>query len=384
MVGEKIGNYLVDGKLGEGGMGIVYSARHELIGKRVAIKVLRPQHSTNEEHVERFFREAKATTRLNHPGTVDILDTGKLDDGRAYLVMALLEGEDLKQRLQRDRPSLPWSLAVTRQIAELLSVAHDKGIIHRDLKPDNIFVVGDSLDASGVRIKVLDFGVAKLVDEASLVKTKTVAIIGTPPYMSPEQCRGAGFVSLHSDIYAVGCILYELICGRTPFVCRGFGEYLIAHCVDPVPPPSTLVPTIDPGLERVIMKALSKTVAERHQSMNELLADLDTVGKTPSVGPTLAATAAASATLVSSAPLASKDLRPPPLASTDLRPPPPAPAPPPGREAPPVAAPRAPQTTAPSVQPPSAGAPKKSVVPAIVALAIMAIVAISVAVLLLR
>ena len=165
--------------------------------------------------------------------------------------------------------------------------------------------------------------------------------------------------------------MYELVCGRTPFVCRGFGEYLIAHCVDPVPPPSTLVPTIDPGLERVIMKALSKTVAERHQSMNELLADLDTVGKTPSVGPTLAA---ASATVVS----------PAPLASTDLRPPPPAPAPPPAREAQPVVAPRAPQTTVPSVEAPSGGAPKKSVVPAIVALALMAIVAISVAVLLLR
>ena len=198
MVGEKIGNYLVDGKIGEGGMGIVYSARHELIGKRVAIKVLRPQHSTNEEHVERFFREAKATTRLNHPGTVDILDTGKLDDGRAYLVMALLEGEDLKQRLTRARPSLPWSLAVTRQFAELLAVAHDKGIIHRDLKPDNIFLVGDPRDAPGVRSRSSTSASPSWSTRRALVKTKTGAIIGTPPYMSPEQCRGAGFDQPHT------------------------------------------------------------------------------------------------------------------------------------------------------------------------------------------
>ena len=380
MVGEKIGNYLVDGKLGEGGMGIVYSAHHELIGKRVAIKLLRPQHSTNEEQVERFFREAKATTRLNHPGTVDILDTGKLDDGRAYLVMALLEGEDLKHRLARDRPSLAWSLAVIRQVGELLAVAHDKGIIHRDLKPDNIFLVGDSVDPSGVRVKVLDFGVAKLVDEASLVKTKTVAIIGTPPYMSPEQCRGAGFVSLHSDIYAVGCILYELICGRTPFVCRGFGEYLIAHCVDPVPPPSTLVPAIDGTLERVIMKALSKTVADRHQSMSELLADLATVGRNVTPNQAAAATIAGG-----TSPLASRDLRPPPMASSDMRPPPPAPdAPPAATVAPaPATSTRPLQVTAPSVDAPQKKS-AKSVVPAVVVLAIMAIVAISVAVLLLR
>jgi serine/threonine-protein kinase len=278
VIGELVGSYRVDALIGKGGMGEVYQATHTLIGKRVAVKVLRPEHSQLPDVVERFFREARAIAAISHPGTVDVYDTGRLDDGRAYIVMALLEGEDLRGRL--DREPMPTELVrmVARQIAETLSVAHKKGIIHRDLKPDNVFLLPDAGERSGVRAKILDFGVAKLVDQAVSLKTKTVAILGSPPYMSPEQCRGAGFVDHRSDIYALGCLLFEMVTRRTPYVCRGFGEYLIAHCAEPVPNPRQYEPGIDPVLERIILKALSKKPEERQQSMDELLAELEHIG----------------------------------------------------------------------------------------------------------
>jgi len=267
VIGQLVGSYRIDAKIGEGGMGDVYLGVHDLMGKRVAIKVLRPEHSENADVIERFFREARAIALLSHPGAVDVYDTGRLDDGRAYIVMALLEGEDLRHRIQRAPLEFADQLSIARQIAETLAAAHDKGIIHRDLKPDNVFLT------PGGRVKILDFGVAKLVDQAVSLKTKTVAILGSPPYMSPEQCRGAGFVDHRSDVYALGCLMFEMACRRPPFVCKGFGDFLIAHCFEAPPAPSTLV-AIDPAYQRIILKALSKKPEERQQTMAEVFAEL--------------------------------------------------------------------------------------------------------------
>ncbi|HMF28582.1 MAG TPA: serine/threonine-protein kinase, partial [Candidatus Cybelea sp.] len=263
MLGTVISGYKIDGKLGEGGMGEVFCATHELMGKRVAVKVLRFEHSQNADVVSRFFKEARATQMLNHPGCVDIIDTGRLEDGRGYIIMALLEGESLKARLERERIPPAVQLAIARQIADVLGAAHQKGIVHRDLKPENVFLIPDGAAPSGVRVKVLDFGVAKL-SEGGVQMTNPNAIIGTPAYMAPEQCKGAQFSDQQSDVYSLGCIMFEMAVGRTPFVGRGFGDYLIAHLSQPPPKPSTIAP-LDPGLERVIMRALEKTKETRHR-----------------------------------------------------------------------------------------------------------------------
>jgi serine/threonine protein kinase len=276
----EIGGYHIDGKLGEGAMGEVWVGTHPLMGKRVAIKVLREEHSANADVVNRFFREARATQLLNHPGCVDIIDTGRLDDGRGYIVMALLEGESLKDRLERTPLPPATQIAIARQIADVLGAAHDKGIVHRDLKPENIFLVANETDPSGVRIKVLDFGVAKLNETGGQKLTNPNALIGTPAYMAPEQCKGAAFVDGQSDIYALGCILFEMACGRPPFSGKGLGDYIMAHLTQPPPTPSTLA-SIDPRLERVILRALAKEKPARQATMGELMGELDAIRLVP-------------------------------------------------------------------------------------------------------
>jgi eukaryotic-like serine/threonine-protein kinase len=152
MLGTTIGGYRLERKLGEGGMGEVYVGVHELIGKRVAVKVLREEHSQNVELVNRFFKEARATALLAHSGCVDIIDTGRTPAGRGYIIMTLLEGESLKDRLARERLAPVVQLSIARQIADVLAAAHDKGIIHRDIKPENVFLVGDEAAPSRVRV----------------------------------------------------------------------------------------------------------------------------------------------------------------------------------------------------------------------------------------
>jgi eukaryotic-like serine/threonine-protein kinase len=275
VIGTQISGYHVDAKLGEGAMGEVFVATNQLLGKRVAIKVLRLEHSQNADVVNRFFREARATAMLNHPGCVDVIDSGRLPDGRGFIIMALLEGESLRDRLARERLRPAVQIAIARQLADTLSVAHDKGIIHRDLKPDNVFLVSDASDPSGVRVKVLDFGVAKLSQDAGPnMMTSPHAIIGTPAYMSPEQYQGATLADAQSDIYSLGCVMFEMACGRTPFVGRVFGDYLLAHLTAPVPAPSSLA-NVPPALERVIVRALSKSKQDRQRSMAELVTELD-------------------------------------------------------------------------------------------------------------
>jgi serine/threonine protein kinase len=211
--GTEIGGYVVDEELGRGGMGVVYRATHPLIGKRAAIKVLRPSLSKNPATVERFVQEARAVNQIGHPGIVDIFAFGALPDGRSYLVMDLLEGESLRARVKRGALPAGEACAVLDEVASALAVAHDKGFIHRDLKPDNVFL---ATHPGRTDVKLLDFGLAKLMTPAGsprVYRTATGAQLGTPEYMSPEQLRGTG-VDHRTDIYALGVVALEILTGR--------------------------------------------------------------------------------------------------------------------------------------------------------------------------
>nr|MBA3539155.1 serine/threonine protein kinase [Deltaproteobacteria bacterium] len=215
MIGSILGNYRVLDKLSIGGMGTIYRAEHTLIGRIVAVKVLHPEMCANKDIVNRFFNEAKATTAIKHPGIVEIFDFGYMPSGHAYIVMEFLEGMTLAQRMKSRGPIHEGEAAmVLRGVSSALAAAHAKGIVHRDLKPDNIFVLPDPDSPLGERCKLLDFGIAKLTDIGLAGSaTKTGAVMGTPTYMSPEQCKGIGNVDHRADLYSLGCILYELVTG---------------------------------------------------------------------------------------------------------------------------------------------------------------------------
>ncbi|HEY0992003.1 MAG TPA: serine/threonine-protein kinase [Kofleriaceae bacterium] len=272
MVGDVIGNYRILGTIGGGGMGTVYVAEHTLIGRRAAIKVLQRELSYRREAVTRFFNEAKAATAVKHPGIVELYDFGYAADGSAYIVMECLEGETLTRRLARvGTLAEATAVALCRQIAGGLGAAHAQGIVHRDLKPENIYIVRDPDIAGGERTKILDFGIAKLPLGASEEQSVTLdgQIVGTPAYMSPEQCKGARSVDRRADLYALGCILFEMVCGRGPFVGEGAGEVMAQHIYMAVPAPSSLRP-VTPALEQVILRALAKDPAHRFQSAEEM------------------------------------------------------------------------------------------------------------------
>ena len=278
MVGETLGSYRVLDRLGEGGMGEVYTGEHILIGKRVAIKMLLPALSKDTAMVQRFFNEARAATRIRHPGIVEVFDFGHHVDGSAYIVMEFLDGEPLSERLRRmGRMSGAACARLLYQIAGALGAAHESGITHRDLKPDNIFIVPDPDVTSGERIKVLDFGIAKLAGDMSAgeVQTRTGAIIGTPRYMAPEQCRGAREVDHRADLYALGCIAFEMLCGRPPFLDKGLGELFAAHMFTEPPRPTSLDPSVPTTLEAVVLRLLAKEPDQRFPTAAALADALD-------------------------------------------------------------------------------------------------------------
>ena len=274
MIGETVGSYTVTEKISVGGMGTVYKAEHALIGKPAAVKVLHPELCHNKEIVNRFFNEAKATTQIKHPGIVEIFDFGYMESGDAFIVMEFLEGVSLAQRL-KDQTKLPEGEAaiILRSVCNALAAAHGKKIVHRDLKPDNIYLVADPEAPTGERPKILDFGIAKLADvslQGPTSVTKTGAVMGTPTYMSPEQCKGSGQVDERSDFYSMGCIFYELVTGRPPFTDMSAGELIGAHLyIEPVKP-SVVESTISAQAEQLIMELLNKDPAKRPHSARDL------------------------------------------------------------------------------------------------------------------
>jgi serine/threonine protein kinase len=270
-MGNIIGNYELVSELKRGGMGVLYAARHSIIGQLVVIKTLRPEHATNREMVQRFFQEARAAAALDDPGVVRIYDQGVLPDGSAYIVMEHLQGESLAERLKRvHRLPAERALGFLRQVARAVGKGHARGIIHRDLKPDNLFIVPDLDVAGGERIKVLDFGIAKLLGNNPPIQTMAQMPMGTPDYMSPEQWTSAGEVDARTDIYALGVILFEILTGQVPFPGPGLAELVDQHRFMRVPSPSSIDPSLAP-FDAVIQRALSKRAADRFGSLDELM-----------------------------------------------------------------------------------------------------------------
>ncbi len=286
MIGDIVGSYQIQRVLGEGGMGIVYVAEHPLLRKKAVVKFLHAELSANAEMVERFFNEALAATRIRHSGIVDIFDFGRHANGAAFILMEHLEGESLGARLQRGALDPAMAIIIGRQIASALGAAHAQGIVHRDLKPDNVYLVTDREAPGGVRIKVLDFGIAKLASQAAgAVKTRTNAMMGTPHYMAPEQCKSAAHVDERADIYALGCILFEMVTGVIPFKAESLAQLIGAHMFEPPPRPRMLQPSISPDLEATILSALAKDPAHRPQTMEALSTQLATCSERGSVLP---------------------------------------------------------------------------------------------------
>jgi len=271
------GRYVLLDKLGEGGMGEVYLARDTEGGGNVAIKVLKPSLGADDKLVRRFWAEAKAAASINHEGIAQVLDVGRTDDGAAFLVMEYLRGETLRHRLCREGP-LPEKRAVgfAKQLASVLAATHEQGIIHRDIKPENIFIVAAAEVLGGERLKLLDFGVAKLTDPVNTTNlTRTGDRIGTPMYMSPEQCRGTGEYDARTDLYALGCVLFEMICGRPPFVSKFPGDVMAAHISTPPPAASELRPRVSANVDGLVKRLLEKTPSNRVESATALRAALE-------------------------------------------------------------------------------------------------------------
>ncbi|HEY4238852.1 MAG TPA: serine/threonine-protein kinase [Kofleriaceae bacterium] len=270
------GRYRIDGVLGTGGMGRVYRGEHTGIGRAVAIKVLHADLAKNREAAARFQREALASGRLDHANIVGVSDVGVLDDGSCYLVMEVLEGESLGDRISRDK-RIGWreALDILRGVLAGLRHAHDRGVVHRDIKPDNVYLARK--DGASV-VKILDFGIAKLYagspdDPAS---TRAGLTVGTPAYLSPEQAVG-GEITPASDIYSATVVLYEMISGRAPFEDKDPLAMLGAHVSRPVPPLAEIAAGVEvpAALEDIMSRGLAKTPSQRISSAVEYLALLD-------------------------------------------------------------------------------------------------------------
>jgi serine/threonine protein kinase len=264
--GFTVGEYRIDNVLGRGGMGTVYGATQPVIEKRVAIKVLNGQFSADPGLVRRFIDEARAVNRIRHANIIDIFSFGQIGDGRQYFVMEYLEGTTLGARMEKGdlgNEDMPGLLA---QICDALDAAHGENIVHRDLKPENVWIVTPK--RGNPFIKLLDFGIAKLLSTGERSVTQTGMVMGTPHYMSPEQCHGKA-VDHRTDIYAMGVMLYQLYSGRLPFQGESFAEILAKQIIDTPERPSKYG-SLPPELDKLIMRCLSKDPAGRPQTAKEL------------------------------------------------------------------------------------------------------------------
>jgi serine/threonine protein kinase len=277
--GTKFGEYTIEEKVGEGGMGQVWKGRHPQIGKRVAIKILSEKLSRDHKTLARFMNEAKAVNEIQHRNIVDIFSFGELPDGRPYFVMELLRGKPLSEYIKEQGP-LPLSsiLLIIEQTCRALQAAHDGGIVHRDLKPDNIFLVIE--EGAPLFVKLLDFGIAKLAGEVGPDGhrlTATGTVMGTASYMSPEQAEGKE-IDPRADIYALGIILFEMLTGRTPFYepGDGVGSIISKHIYLPAPPPSSMVSgrDISPALDAFVLHLLAKSPSDRPERCSQIYTDL--------------------------------------------------------------------------------------------------------------
>jgi len=261
------GRYAIEARLGEGGMGVVYKARHVLIDKPVAIKILRKEAAQDTAAVQRFIQEAKSASKIGHSNIVDITDFGVLPDGHAYFVMEFLQGQTLAQAILEGPLEPSRVCTIAAQMGRGLHAAHTKGIVHRDLKPENIFL----LEREGQKdyVKIVDFGIAKVGSGQKL--TQVGMVLGTPEYMSPEQATGQE-TDHRVDQYATGCIMYEMLTGVVPFLGDRPAQTLTKHVFEPIIPPRKRKPElkIPSSLEAVVIRAMAKKPEARFPSMKEM------------------------------------------------------------------------------------------------------------------
>jgi formylglycine-generating enzyme required for sulfatase activity/tRNA A-37 threonylcarbamoyl transferase component Bud32 len=297
VIGERIKDFEIIAPLGRGGMGEVFVATQAIVKTTVAIKLLREDISSDQQHVQRFFNEAVAASKIQHAGIVHIFDVG-FHGRRAYLIMEHLAGESLSARMRRaPRLAREEIFDIAAQLASVLQATHTAGITHRDLKPDNVFLVPDQELASKRRVKVLDFGIAKLAPAAgadATALTLSNASMGTPGYMAPEQWRDAAGADARADVYSLGCVVFELCCGRPPFVATSIAEACTKHLTEIAPRLRSLAPELSQELDDVVARMLEKDPTARPTIAHvaRVLADLRESRQGALVNTALAAPAA--------------------------------------------------------------------------------------------
>ena len=257
--GDRVGDWQIVRPIGHGGMAVVYAAVHPVIGKRAALKMIRPELASRDDLVARFVQEAKIVNLVTHPNIVDIFQIGWHTDGRVYLVMELLGGWSLATRCEEGPITTREALALLRAICRPLGWAHANGVVHRDLKPDNVFLADQP---GGPRVKLLDWGLSAQMSAAERCVPAEAKLVGTPRYIAPEQARGDR-VDERADIYALGAMAYELLLGRAPFEGDGLTELVRQHVTEAPPPPRTIWPTIPRELDVLLTAMLAKDPAER-------------------------------------------------------------------------------------------------------------------------
>ncbi|MDH5672081.1 MAG: protein kinase [Myxococcales bacterium] len=262
------GRYVIEELLGVGGMGSVYRARHQFIGRDVALKFLDPGLTQNERLRKRFLGEARAANQINHEHIIDITDFGETENGMVYMVMEFLDGIPLDSEIESGPLELRRALRIALQVALGLARAHELGVVHRDIKPANIYLTRRRLDNDFV--KILDFGVARIEQDSRI--TGQNMIVGTPEYIAPEQIRTSG-ATPSCDLYSLGCVLFEMLTGQLPFDGKTT-VLLIKHINDPPPAPSSLNPTIPPEVERLVLQLLQKRAEDRHRDAYHLAEEL--------------------------------------------------------------------------------------------------------------
>ncbi|MBI5499850.1 MAG: serine/threonine protein kinase [Deltaproteobacteria bacterium] len=266
------GKYRIIGLLGEGGMGAVFEAENTLVKRRVAVKLLKPEYSQNVEAVKRFTREAQAAGQIGHENICEVTDIGYTASGPPYLVMQLLRGKPLTEAMASVSPfPIPRAIDILSQVLEALEAAHAAGIVHRDMKPDNIFLT--RVAGRPDFVKLLDFGISKVrnvSNDAEMAITRTGTVLGTPLYMSPEQARGDTDVDGRADVWAVGVILYEMICGRNPFAGENYNRTMYNVLSAPVPSVRRCRDTISAELEDAVKRAMARDAGLRFQTAAEM------------------------------------------------------------------------------------------------------------------
>jgi serine/threonine protein kinase len=281
MIGEIVGGYRLQQKLSDGGSGDVYLAEHTSSAQKAAVKILFPQMCTDSTLISQFLDDVRAASLVNHSGIADVYECGVLADGRAFLVVEHLEGKTLTDALvELGQVTDVESLAdIAWQLATILRAAHQARIIHAGLKPDAVFLTFPPEQTPRPRVKLLDFGMAKF--KLGVRQSQTGSLLGAPLYMSPEIGRGLGVVDHRADIYSLGCIMFEMVCGRPPFVREGQGELIIAHASESAPFVSSFEPSIPPAVDQLIGRMLTKNPMTRPQSMDEVASVLEKFFRCP-------------------------------------------------------------------------------------------------------